>query len=206
MDLQLFLKIKKKYGENVSWAVWEDAGILPKSNIGNIQIFNPESNPGLLNILNNNVIMVGLNFARPQRSDDSFINFHDDNGKSNDFKIRYAFRNTQFYGAYMTDVIKGLIEKSSTEVKKLLKEDPGFVKTNIEKLKEELKFIGSRKPIIIAFGGEVYTLLKKNFNKEEYSFLIQITHYSDWRHNKEAYRKMVIEQIFSQIGKDISTS
>lgn len=200
MDIQLFLAIKKEYGADISWAVWKDAGVLPKSNIGNIDIFNLESNPGLLNILNQNVIMVGLNFARPPRSEDSFINFHDDNARSNDYKIRYAFRNTQFYGAYMTDIIKGHVEKSSNEVKKLLKDNPDFVKTNIDKLKAELKFIRSHNPIIIAFGGEVYKLLKNNFTKNEYSFLVQITHYSDWRHNKEIYRKMVIEQIFDQTG------
>lgn len=206
MDKQLFLSIKEEYGENISWAVWKEPDILPKSNIGDLGIFDLEANPGLLNILKNNVVFVGLNFARPPRSADHFINFHDDNARSNDFKIRYAFRNTQFYGAYMTDFIKGLVETSSGEVKKLLKADPRFVKTNIEKLKGELKFIGTQNPIILAFGGEVYNLLNKNLSKIEYDSLVQITHYSDWRHNKEKYRKLVIEQIFNQTGINIEES
>jgi hypothetical protein len=54
--------------------------------------------------------MVALNFSRTIENK-AFVNFHDKRPQSQDYKIRYAFRNTEFYGAYMTDIIKGFEEK-----------------------------------------------------------------------------------------------
>jgi hypothetical protein len=121
ISIELFEKIKIKYGDVASWAVWDDAGIKPKSNMGNMNIFDLHENPDLLEILRNNVVMVGLNFSRPLLPTKPFKNFHDLSPHANDFKIRYAFRNTQFYGAYMTDIIKNLEMKSSNEVRSYLK-------------------------------------------------------------------------------------
>ena len=53
--------------------------------------------------------MVGLNFSRAIESV-PFINFHDKRPQGQDYKIRYAFKNTQFQGAYMTDIIKNYEE------------------------------------------------------------------------------------------------
>jgi hypothetical protein len=60
----IFEKIKTKYGDVASWAVWEDAGIKPKSNMGNLDIFDIQADPSLLEVLNNKVVMVGLIFSR----------------------------------------------------------------------------------------------------------------------------------------------
>jgi hypothetical protein len=89
--------------------------------MGNMNIYDLHKNPDLLEILKNNVVMVGLNFSRPLLPTEPFKNFHDLSPYANDFKIRYAFRNTQFYGAYMTDIIKNLEMKSSNEVRSYLK-------------------------------------------------------------------------------------
>jgi hypothetical protein len=141
ISIELFEKIKKKYGDVASWAIWDDAGIKPKSNMGNMDVFDLQKNPLLLEALKTNVVMVGLNFSRPLLPTESFKNFHDSNPHANDFKIRYAFRNTQFYGAYMTDIIKKLEMKSSNEVRTYLKNNPKIVQENISLFREEISEI-----------------------------------------------------------------
>ena len=59
-----YTEIQDKYGEFASWAVWVNEDIKPKSNIGDMSVFDLDRNPNLLETLNPNVIMVGLNFSR----------------------------------------------------------------------------------------------------------------------------------------------
>jgi hypothetical protein len=107
MDKQQFELIKKKHGSYASWAVWADVAEKPKSNMGDLSVFDLDLNPGLLHVLKTNVVMVGLNIASFSRLlPEPFRNFHDPNPSANDFKIRHAFRKTDYYGAYMTDIIK----------------------------------------------------------------------------------------------------
>lgn len=77
----------------------------PKSNCGEMSIFDLSQNPKFLETVNPNVIMVGSNFSRTIEKK-AFINFHDKRPQGQDYKIRYALRDTDFYGAYMTDIIK----------------------------------------------------------------------------------------------------
>ena len=65
ISTEIFETIKQKYGDVASWAVWEEAGVKPKSNMGHLNIFNLQKNPKLLEVLKNNVVMIGLNFSRP---------------------------------------------------------------------------------------------------------------------------------------------
>ena len=44
---KLYEKIKVKYGDVASWAVWEEPGLKPKSNMGHLNIFNLQNNPSL---------------------------------------------------------------------------------------------------------------------------------------------------------------
>lgn len=194
MDRELFETIAEKYGDVASWAVWADAGIKPKSNMGNIEIFDLDKNPSLLGILKTNVVMVALNFSRPITCLESFKNFHDSSPSANDFKIRYAFKGTQFYGAYMTDIIKNLEMKDSKNVLELLKRSPDIVEANIRMFRQELADIRATEPIILAFGSATFELLKKNLNNNEYSKLVKLTHYSH-QICKEEYKKEVEKQL-----------
>jgi len=87
-----------------------------------MSIFDLDSNPNLLKILNPNIIIVGLNFSRTIIKDE-FVNFHDKRPQGQDYKIRYAFKNTPFYGAFMTDIIKDFEEKISGNVLTYLKQN-----------------------------------------------------------------------------------
>src|SRR5215469_17266332 len=187
--------IKQKHGEHASWAVWADPGARPKSNVGDMSIFDLDSNPGLLQVLNTNAVMVGLNLAADDRLlPEDFRNFHDPSPRANDFKIRYAFRGTEYYGAYMTDVIKDFGMLQSRDVVAHLKAHPEIVAANIERFREELQDLGAEPPIILAFGVEVYRILKEHLQPGEYSRLVKLTHYSHYI-SKEQFRAEVVSKI-----------
>jgi hypothetical protein len=196
IDIQQFENIKQKHGSYASWAVWADASEKPKSNMGDVSHFKTES---VLSLLSNSVVMVGLNISRPVS--EPFINFHDPNPRANDFKIRYAFKDSAYYGAYMTDIVKFLEEINSKNVTKYLKERPEIIEKNLETFREEMQDLKATAPVVLAFGKDTHKILSENLKKSEYRKLIKITHYSH-RIGKEAYR----ETVFNEIGASCEAS
>jgi hypothetical protein len=192
-----FESIKLKHGGYASWALWAQSGEKPKSNIGNMSVFDLGLNPKLTQVLKDNVVMVGLNISRP--FSEPFRKFHDSNPRANDFKIRYAFQNTEYYGAYMTDIIKGLEMINSKDVLKHLKANPALIEINVERFREELRDLKSKEPIILAFGASAYKIIKNNLERWEYSKLIRLTHYSH-QINKDKYKEEVRSQINSMLS------
>lgn len=192
---ELFERIKLKYGDIASWAVWEKAGGKPKSNMGKMDIFDPQKNPSLLSTLKNNIIMTGLNFSRPLIPTVPFKNFHDVSPYENDFKIRHAFENTQFYGAYMTDVIKNMEIKSAHDVRKYLKENPDIVRENMSAFRKELSDLGAQEPILLAFGVDAYNLLYSNLRSDEYRKLVS------GAKRQNPGRKLTCGAVLHRVGK-----
>lgn len=191
IDIQQFENIKRKHGGYASWAVWADASENPKSNMGDVNHFHNDS---VLSLLKNDVVMVGLNISRPVS--EPFINFHDASPWANDFKIRYAFKGSPYYGAYMTDVIKFLEDKDSKQVLKHLKEHPETVEANLKIFREELRDLKGTAPVILAFGKDTHKILSENLNQNEYRRLIRLTHYSH-QIGKETYKEVVLKEIGS---------
>ena len=191
---ELYIEIANKYGEFASWAVWVNENIKPKSNIGDMSIFDLDKNPNLFELLNPNVIMVGLNCSRTIERK-WFVNFHDKRPPGQDYKIRYAFRDTEFYGAYMTDIIKGFEETESGKVSAYLKVNKEFELSNIRLFEKEIKDLKCVDPIIIAFGNKTYDLLKKHFG-ETYK-IKKVMHYSQ-RISKENYRETVWKTLINK--------
>lgn len=192
-----YLEIANKYGEFASWAVWVNEDSKPKSNIGDMSVFDLEKNKHLLEILNPNVIMVGLNFSRTIEKK-TFVNFHDTRPQGQDYKIRYAFRNTEFYGAYMTDIIKDFEEKISGNVLKYLRTNKGFELKNISLFEQEIIDLKCSDPLIIGFGNITYKILNKHFG---HKFRIKkVMHYSQ-QISKENYK----EHIWKTLIDDEST-
>lgn len=189
-----FESIKRRHGDYASWAVWAQAEKSPKSNMGDMSILNLKANPTLLKTLKTNVIMVALNFSRPTVQNEAFRNFHDSNPWANDFKIRFAFQRTQYYGAYMTDIIKNLVEVDSSKVLELLKKKPELIKENVKLFRKELEDLKTNAPTILAFGISTYNIIKEHIKAEEYTRLIKLTHYSH-QISKENYRVQVLNQL-----------
>lgn len=196
IDKEHYFEIAKKYGDCASWAIWADEGNKPKSNIDDLRIFDLEYNSKMLEQLNPNVVMVGLNISRKILN--TFGNFHDSRPYSQDYKIRYAFRNTRFYGAYMTDIIKDFEQVISGNVITYLKKYRDFEKYNISMFQKELMDLKSIDPLIIAFGNDSFNILDTHF-RNRYR-IIKVLHYS-YRIGKEDYKKKIDTIMF---GKDSS--
>jgi hypothetical protein len=193
IDSTRFNLMKQRHGAYGSWAVWALPSGAPKSNMGDLQILDEYANPALLETLNPGVVMVGLNISRGVLNE-PFRNFHDPSAVANDFKIRYAFRDTDFWGAYMTDVIKGLVEPASGALLNYLRKNSEVVGDHVKVLRSELLDLGYPHPLILAFGRAAHTLLKENLSEDDYSLLVPLTHYSH-RISKEKYKDTVHRQI-----------
>ena len=181
--------IKSKYQYWSSWAIWADQGDTPKSNVGDLSVLDPNTNPKLLSTLNPNIALVALNISRGDITL-PFGNFHDARSEATDYKIRYATNDTPLWGAYMTDIIKDFEEKISGKVKSYLRENRDFEKENVDFFVQELSDIGATNPTLIAFGNESYDILKRNLNNE---FKIhKIPHYANYS-SKEKYRQQIKE-------------
>ena len=188
-DRKKFEFIKDKYGYYASWAIWAEEGDTPKSNIGDLTVLDPQINKNLLSLLKPNIVLVGLNISRGSIKA-PFANFHDKRSEATDFKIRYAFKGSPFWGGYMTDVIKDFDQKSSKEVVTYLRENKDFEEENVNNFRKELQDIGSEHPTIIAFGNCAYDVLRRNLKEHEYKALKKVPHYANYT-SKEDYRKQV---------------
>lgn len=194
ITLEKFNYIKEKHGHYASWAIWANQGDKPKSNIGDLSVLDPAKNENLLSQLKPNVIFVGLNISR--RIEIPLANFHSSNPRATDFKIRFAFKNSPYWGGYMTDIIKDFEERVSGKVEKYLREHKEFERQKVKEFCQELTNIGAINPTLIAFGKVTFKVLKRNpeilktnLNGE---FKIRgIYHYAYWRVNKENYRAHV---------------
>ena len=186
LDQKKFEFIKKKYGHYASWAIWADEGEKPKDNVGDLGVFDIKTNAKLLQQLNPNIILVGLNISR--RIELPLGNFHDVRSQSMDFKIRYALRGSPFWGAYMTDIIKDFEQKVSGKMMRYLGTDKLFEEKNVENFRREIHDLGVDNPTIIAFGRDAHSVLARNFERE-YK-ISKIPHYSNYS-SKEKYREEV---------------
>lgn len=194
IEKEHYLKVAEKYGDCASWAIWADEGDKPKSNIGDIRIFDLDYNPDILSQLNPNIVMVGLNFSRTIEKE-RFVNFHDKRHIAQDYKIRYAFKNTKYYGAYMTDVIKDFEQVISGKVISYLQHNQCFEEQNIAVFKQELIDLKTNNPLIIAFGNHTYNILNKHLKHTH--IIVKIPHYSKYI-SKEDY-KIEVEKLMTSI-------
>ncbi len=189
-----YKEIERKYGEFASWAVWINEDLKLKSNIGDMSIFDLNKNPNLLEILNPNVIMVALNFSRSIEQK-AFVNFHDKRPQGQDYKIRYAFRETEFYGAYMTDIIKDFEEKIFGNVLQYLRSNNDFELQNVQLFEQEISDLKCSDPLIIAFGNITLDIMNKHFGQK---FRIKkVMHYSQ-QISKENYKKTVWKTLLNK--------
>lgn len=183
IDILKFNFIKEKYGYWASWAIWAEVGNTPKSNVGDLSIF---EGVNFINQINPKVVLVGLNIARAD-IEKPLANFHSPLSRAQDFKIRYAVKDTLLWGAYMTDVIKDFNEVESGKLVTYLKKNKQFELDNIRIFNQEIQDLGVANPILVAFGDAAYDILARNIT--EYK-LLKIKHYSHYI-SKEKYREEV---------------
>ena len=178
-----FEEIKEKYGYWSSWALWAETGETPKSNVGDLSIFEGD---GFLKQLSTEFVLVGLNIARAD-IEKPLANFHSTLSRAQDYKIRYAVKDTRLWGAYMTDVIKDFNEVDSGKLVTYLKKNKQFELDNIEVFRKEIQDLGAEHPILVALGDATYDILVRNVAEFK---VLKIKHYSHYM-SKEKYRKEV---------------
>lgn len=184
LEKETFELSKAKYGYWASWALWSEVGQTPKSNVGDLSIFVGDD---CLRHLNPEVVLVGLNISRGAIKE-PLANFHDSRAEATDYKIRYALKDSPFWGGYMTDIIKDFDEKESGKVATYLRGHGTFEESNVHIFREELLDLGIAHPTIVAFGNDAYSVLARNF-RTEYR-IVKIPHYANYS-SKEEYREQV---------------
>jgi hypothetical protein len=190
ISIETFTEIRERFGHFASWAVWAEEGKNPKDNIDDLTILNADENPTLLETLHGNSILLGLNISR--KIERPFGNFHDPRPVATDFKIRYALKDTRYWGSYMTDLIKDFEEKASGRMMSFLRSNKDFEQDNIQKLREEIEVLGFANPVLVTFGKDAETITKRNLGKEFQ--IVRVPHYASYV-SKEDYRTQVRGQL-----------
>jgi hypothetical protein len=195
VDQETFNRIKEKHGPHASWAVWAAPDGKPKSNVGDLTVLDPAQNPALLGMLRSDVVMLGLNLSigQPPR----LGNFHSASSRGQDYKIRFAFTGTAFYGAYMTDIIKGVVMLKAGDLTRYLATHPDVLAESVKCLLEEFDDLKSEPPKVIAFGGKAHELAVKQVPANRYSQLVRVRHYADFI-GQTAYRELVLRELAAQ--------
>jgi hypothetical protein len=173
-----FDRMKERWGKYGSWAFWADAtDSSVRSNVGDLTVLDPDAYPDLFGILHDDVVMIGLNISRP--FDEALRNFHDSYTRAKDHKIRFAFKDTSFYGAWMTDIVKGVPMTDSKSLMRYLRENPAVVHRSVRDFLHELTDLGGPAPTGLAFGGDA-TISSGTMFRETYGRLIRLMHYSNY--------------------------
>ena len=109
-----------------------------------------------------------------------------------DFKIRYALKNTSYWGSYMTDIIKDFEEKAAGRTISFLRSNKDFEQDNIGKLRKEIEVLGFANPVLVTFGKDAEAIVKRNLGKEFQ--IVRVPHYANYI-SKEEYRARVWRQL-----------
>lgn len=142
--------------------------------------------------LKNNIVFVGLNFARPVPDWPDWSNFRperDIKGKlhlHSDGRIQEVLAGTRFEGAYMTDIIKNYPQVDPNEVWSQIQKGSIDIKTNIAYFFKEIDMLESDNIELYLFGKDVENVFKEHIIVSEYLFLFRqkiklcqrIEHYS----------------------------
>ena len=187
---QNYNELLEKFWDVASWAMWsKPTDNRPKSNVGNLSVFN---DPDLLEKINTGFVFVGLNGSGQHNDflefDKAWFNFHSASPRGHDYKLRYALYGTPLWGSYITDIIKYFPEVDSGKVVRYVKDNPEVLKENIKAFRQELNLLGGH-PVIVALGGAAYDFLVENLGTE-YK-IVKVKHFS-FTIGKEKYREEMI--------------
>lgn len=183
--------ISEKFGWCSSWAVWADVGEKPKSNVGDLSIFNFNKNPNIRDIIHSNYVAVGLNISGG-KDFATFSNFHSPNPSGQDYKLRFAFHGTPLWGCYLTDILKNFPEVDSSKVAKFIRNNPEELQPHFDLFREEIKLLGAENSVFLGLGSLATQLVRQALPIG--GKVIPLRHYSDYV-SKEKYRDGVLSAL-----------
>ncbi|CAN5434452.1 hypothetical protein BH18ACI2_BH18ACI2_02980 [soil metagenome] len=172
---KLYNKMAERYGHDASWALWNDAHPVDTRIIS-------ES----LHELHTRVVMVGLNISA--QIPGTWLNFRDGDKPA---RLRRMFNHSNYRGAYMTDLIKGVIGGESDEIMRRVKpgeSDRIDMGQHIAAFREEMNLLGvERNALFILFGNGVTHLYENSDLKDLYPNHVKCEHYSNRFTNHEKW-------------------
>ena len=213
MDFERFESNRSKYGQCSSWAVWNQGaceylrfepdaeaapGFFLNTSVRKLNaICSQRDLDGLGWRLNPNVVLVALNFAeRDERTKAAtagihYHAFHEETSLTSDQRLRDACCGTGLWGGYLTDLVKfdgdELTPFRSSKADPIIRRlrDPAFRQMQVSGLIKELEALGSRSPVVVALGNEVFSALNQTSSKQAISEtlggdtkILKVTHYS----------------------------
>ena len=151
-----------KYGLYSSWAIWNP------DNPADTGIINSH-----LDTIKTSVIIVGLNVSRAVAK--CWLNFH---SRDHARKLMFAFNDSSYRGAYMTDIIKGEIEANSGRMSARIRKGDIDVQKHVGRFCAEMHDVGVQQhDLFILFGGDVTHVFRKHLVRI-YSNYVSCPHYS----------------------------
>lgn len=194
VNTEVLTIIENEYGLTSSWAIWappSNGDWSTKDSVGDLTPLHDIRR--LQEQVNDEYIFVGLNPAEHNHSDAAkqvWGNFHsDDLRRAQDYKLRYALRDTPYWGSFMTDVYSGIVDtNANSAVKKATSTDTEQSIKDILRIRDLL----GGKSTVVAMGSKAYAILKKTLPSDV--CLKRITHYSSYV-GLEKYREDVLHQL-----------
>lgn len=227
MDYQIFDLMRTRYGLCGSWTVWNESPWSPDSirapllKLDSVvrtfgEVRSQQQLDTELPSLRTDLVLVALNFAERAAGITavtdrlSFASFHEECGRTSDRRLREACKGNGLEGAYITDLVKmrnGTLapfrSSKSMPINKLLR-DPRFVHEQIEGLCKELQTLGSRNPLIVGLGAQVYKALYAPASLDKLretcgngTQVARITHYS-------SMTGMTLPTYISRVGQELA--
>ncbi len=144
-----FQNIKDRYGECASWAIWN------KEDESDTKIIEEQ-----LENLHSEYVGIGLNISQKVSLWGNF------RGGKHDRKLKYAFNHTKIRGSYLTDLIKNVVGKNSSEILRKVKNREINIDVHVDSFKEEMKDLkidDSSK--FLVFGSAARELFESHYEK-----------------------------------------
>jgi len=167
-SLNEYQKLKQKYGNYSSWAIWD------YQNEANTKIIDTHYKQ-----LQSRYVFLALNISAPLNGI-PWQNFH---GGKHDRKLKYACTCSELKGAYITDLFKDIPEVKSSNLSQQLNKE--IVAKNVDFFNQEMKDIKLKPDSILILLGAKSSLLSKMYEKYfklHYSNpVINYYHYSYYR-------------------------
>jgi hypothetical protein len=158
----LFDDLAEKYGMYSSWAIWNSANPPDTRIIAEHQ-----------SCLKTSVVMIGLNVSRPIPT--PWRNFH---GSDHARKLMFAFNNSPYRGAYMTDIIKGEVEANAGGLLARIRNGSIDVQKHINAFRAEMLDVGVHEhSLFILFGRSVAQFFTRHLARV-YPNHVSCAHYS----------------------------
>ena len=178
LDLQRINSLRKEFGKVASFSIW------PEIDKKNMKLVSKSIEDTALDF-NPSVVLLALNPTVDTTIIDDWCAFHAYYPYSKTGRMAKWFKYPPFHGAYMTDIIKCVIETDSREVIRRWKNDPVLRSCAEKDFIREMEILGQNDPAIFLLGSNVSTIweecmiLKKKYRAKK------VWHYSHQGKNED---------------------